>query len=302
MGKGGARGKISLRFMVQSAFATLTNSYFKGFVEGAIYTGDSKAFCLPGLNCYSCPGALGACPVGSLQAVLSSRGKNFSFYVVGYLMLAGALLGRLICGFFCPFGLLQDITYKIPFIRKIKRLPGERVLRLLKYFILVVFVIVLPMTVLDIVGQGLPWFCKYICPSGTFMAGLPLYFTNEGIRGAAGDLFVFKLSLLFITLMLAVIIYRPFCRYICPLGAIYGLFNGVSLYRYIVDKDKCTSCGRCQRACGLDIAVYKTPNSPECIRCARCKGVCPHGAVKSGFMPGGTVSELFNKPGEAQGL
>ena len=124
---------------------------------------------MPGLNCYSCPGALGACPIGSFQAVVTSRDRSFSFYVVGFLLIFGGLLGRFVCGWLCPFGLVQDLVHKIPFPKKWKKLPGDKYLRWLKYLILVGFVILLPLTVLDVVGQGQPWFCKYICPITVFL-------------------------------------------------------------------------------------------------------------------------------------
>lgn len=62
-----------IRLFVQAAFAALSNGYIKGFANGKIFEGDSKFLCVPGMNCYSCPGALGACPIGSLQATLNAR-------------------------------------------------------------------------------------------------------------------------------------------------------------------------------------------------------------------------------------
>lgn len=274
-------GKIKnhLRTWVQIAFTAVSNGYAAGFAKGNIYKGPGKFACLPGLNCYSCPGALGSCPIGSLQAVLSSRNYRFAYYVVGFLILFGAFFGRLICGWLCPFGLVQDLLHKIPFVKKLRRLPGERWLRFIKYFLLVGFVIVLPMVVLDIVGQGQPWFCKYVCPSGTLFAGIPLIASNPPLRAALGWLFTWKMFILVTLIVLSIIVYRPFCRYLCPLGAIYGLFNPVALYRFKIDEDKCTKCGACQKVCKLDIPVYRTPNSPECIRCGDCKHICPHGAI-----------------------
>lgn len=271
------------RTTVQIAFAAITNGYLIGFAKGKIYTGKLKNLCLPGLNCYSCPGALGSCPIGSLQAVLGSRNFKFAFYVIGFMMMVGVLLGRVVCGFLCPFGLLQDLLYKIPFVKKVHGLPGDKYLKWLKYFILIVFVILLPLFVVDIIGQGSPWFCKYICPSGTFGAGIPLVLADTGLQSAIGWLYAWKLFILILIILLSIMVYRPFCKYLCPLGAFYGFFNRISFNRYKVDKHKCTSCGLCARSCKMDIEAYKNPNSMECIRCGICKKVCPHGAITSGI-------------------
>lgn len=273
-----------IRNIVQICFTALTNGYAAGFVKGTIYKGDFKLICVPGLNCYSCPGALGSCPIGSFQAVVTSRNHFFSFYVVGFLLLFGALLGRFVCGWLCPFGLVQDLLHKIPFPKKLKKLPGDRILKFLKYITLIGFVVILPITVVDLVGQGQPWFCKYICPSGTLFGGIPLIAANPSLQSALSWLFTWKMVLLVILLFLSVVVYRPFCRYICPLGAVYSLFNPIAFYRYTVKKDKCTGCKACQSACPMDIPVYKTPNSLECIRCGKCKNMCPHQAICSSFL------------------
>jgi ferredoxin-type protein NapH len=274
-------GKVwgGLRHIVQLGFTALTNGYAAGFLQGKIYTGDLKRFCVPGLSCYSCPGAFGACPVGALQSVLTSRTLNFSYYVVGFLVMVGALLGRFVCGWLCPFGLVQDLLYKIPFVKKMKRLPGDRWLKYLRYVILAVFVVLLPIFVLDISGLGKPWFCAYICPAGTLMAGIPLVSLNPELRAVLGWLFDWKVLLLIVFVVLSVVDYRPFCRYVCPLGAIYSPFNKIALYRFRIDADKCTNCKACQRACKFGIPVYDEPNSAECIRCGDCRRACPTGAI-----------------------
>ena len=271
--------KRKIRLWTQAFFAALSNGYIKGFAEGKIYSGGAKALCVPGLNCYSCPGALGACPIGSLQAALSSREQKISLYVIGTLVVFGTLLGRFVCGFLCPFGLFQDLLFKIPFVKKIRRLPGEKFFRLLRFFFLAVFVILLPAFATDFLGQGEPWFCKWICPAGTLEGGVPLALLNSAIRGAAGFIFRWKLAILAATLFASAIIYRPFCRYICPLGALYGAFNKVSFYRFKVDAQKCVHCGGCQKICKLDIPAYKNPNSVDCIRCGDCASACPAGAI-----------------------
>ena len=143
-----------LRLWVQVLFTALTNGYVIGFTEGKIYRGTSKKLCVPGLNCYSCPGAIGSCPIGSLQAVLGSKNYKFSFYVIGFLMIFGSLMGRFVCGWLCPFGLVQDLLHKIPFVKKIKKVPFDRYLRYLKYVILVVFVIAMPLLLVGESGYG----------------------------------------------------------------------------------------------------------------------------------------------------
>lgn len=277
------RGRI--RLFVQICFTAVTNGYLMGFVQGKIYTGGTKAMCLPGLNCYSCPGALGSCPLGALQTVLGDRKYNFSFYIAGFFLLAGTLLGRFVCGCLCPFGLIQDLLYQIPFVKKIKNLPGHKILVWFKYVILAVFVILLPLFAADFSGQGLPWFCKYICPAGTLEAGLPLALANSALRGALGFLFRWKLVILLVTVLLAVIVYRPFCKYICPLGAVYSLFNRISVTGVKVNRELCVECGKCGSVCKMDVKIWKEPSALECIQCGDCISACPCGAI-SRKLPG----------------
>lgn len=268
-----------IRLLIQLAFTAISNGYIKGFAKGQIFTGATKYLCVPGMNCYSCPGALGSCPIGALQATLNARQYKMSLYVLGLMTVFGTLLGRFVCGFICPFGLIQDLLFKIPFVKKIRRLPGEKGLCWLRFVFLGIFVILLPLFVIDITGLGEPWFCKWICPVGSLEGGIPLVLLNNAMRGAAGFLFRWKLVILAITLLSSIIIYRPFCRYVCPLGAVYGLFNKISLYRIKIDSQKCTGCTACQKTCKLDIPVWKNPDSMDCIRCGECKTACPHKAI-----------------------
>lgn len=259
--------------------AIITNLHLKGFSTGKIYTGKMKKICVPGLNCYSCPGALGSCPIGSLQAVIGGIKYQFSFYMIGLLMLIGSLVGRFVCGWLCPFGLIQELIHKIP-LPKLKVNKTFNKLKYLKYLILVVFVFLLPMFWVNIVGMGKPTFCEFICPAGTLEGGIPLVLLNKPLRAVIGFLYTWKIALLVITVILSIFIFRPFCRFICPLGAIYSLFNPISLYRLKIDSDKCTSCGICSRKCKMQVDVYKNPNSLECIRCGECISSCPQNAIE----------------------
>ena len=139
-----------IRGWIQAAATLLTNPHIPNFFQGKIYQGKAKTVCVPGLNCYSCPAATGACPIGAFQAVVGSSKFKFSYYITGFLILLGVTLGRFICGFLCPFGWFQDLLHKIPG----KKFSTARLkpLRYLKYIILVVFVILLPMFATNSIG------------------------------------------------------------------------------------------------------------------------------------------------------
>ena len=260
-------------------FTIATNGYIKGFMTGSIYTGASKSVCLPGLSCYSCPGAVGSCPIGAYQAVVNTNNINVSFYIAGFLTVIGGFCGRFVCGWLCPFGLFEDLIYRIPSKHKLENIKGDRYLKYIKYIILAVFVAFLPAFVAGASGQGDPWFCKYICPSGTLMAGIPLVALNESIRTALGALFVWKAVFLAFLIFVSVFVYRPFCRYLCPLGAVYGFFNRVSVYKYSFNKESCVKCGECHKACLMGIKANEKANCADCIRCGKCVNSCMTGAL-----------------------
>jgi len=266
--------------MFQAAAAVGQNSWLAGFLHGRIWRGASKAVCVPGLNCYSCPGAWGSCPVGSLQAVLNRSADRISLYVAGLIGLFGILLGRLVCGWLCPFGLVQELLYRI---RSRKAHIGPTRLRYVKYAVLAVLVVAMPLLVRDRYGVGDPWFCKLICPAGTLEAALPLLALNESLRSSAGWLFAWKAVVLAATMASSVVVYRPFCRFACPLGAVYGLFNKVSFVQLACDRTACIHCGRCAAVCRMGVDPSVRPADPECVRCGDCTSVCPAHALTLGL-------------------
>ncbi|CCX64008.1 putative uncharacterized protein [Firmicutes bacterium CAG:791] len=286
------------RGWIQAGAVLFTNLHLPNFIKGGIYQGKGKNVCVPGLNCYSCPAASGACPIGAFQAVAGSSKFRFSYYISGFLILLGVLLGRLICGFLCPFGWFQELLHRIP-TRKFST-KKLRPLTYLKYVILLVMVVLLPAFAVNDVGMGDPFFCKYLCPQGVLEGAIPLALVNSGIRAALGKLFTWKLCILLAVTALSILFYRPFCKWLCPLGAFYALFNKVSLLQMKVDANACISCGKCARACGMDVDVTKTPDHAECIRCGKCVLACPTGAVhfRYGFGDGpetkGTITAETN--------
>ncbi len=274
------RKQSIVRKAVQAGFGILTNGYFKGFLTASIYKGPLKRFCVPGMNCYSCPGAFGACPIGAMQSIFDSRKKKFAFYVVGYLAAIGLLVGRFICGWLCLFGLIQELLYKIPTPKIQVPEKLDKILRYFKYAFLVFFVFILPFFYRTKYGAGEPFFCKYICPVGTLEGGIPLVLLNTGFRSAIGALFKWKFALLLLCILASIFIYRPFCKYVCPLGAFYGLFQKISLLRLSIDEDACINCGACKDVCKMDVNPVIAPNSVECIRCGECVSACPKNALK----------------------
>lgn len=272
MGKNKSR-TLRRRF-IQLCSAAVYNLNVGGFASHTIYRGATKGVCVPGLNCYSCPGAVGACPLGSLQASLNNL-PGLPLYVLGTLLIFGALLGRAVCAFLCPIGLIQDLLYKIP-TPKIPKGRWSRRLSWLKYAVLIVFVLAIPVYTLIANGVATPAFCKWICPAGTLEGGVGLAVFSSELRGQLGGLFGWKTAVLAVIVAASVVIYRPFCRFLCPLGAIYSLFNRIALFGIRLDHEKCTHCGLCTRTCKLDVTEV---NDRECIRCGECIGKCPHGAL-----------------------
>ena len=179
---------LKLRTIIQAFSTVFINGYAAGFLQGKIFTGGTKYVCLPVLNCYSCPGAVGACPIGAMQAVNGDYRYKISFYVLGLIMLFGVLFGRLICSFLCPFGFIQDLLYKIKIPKLKVPMKIDKPLRWLKY-VMLAFVLLLPVLLTNKYGIGAPYFCKLVCPAGTLEGGIPLLLTNEPLRKIVGLLF-----------------------------------------------------------------------------------------------------------------
>ena len=267
----------SKRRLIQLYSAVLYNAYAKGFIKGEIYTGSTKLMCVPGFNCYSCPAAVGACPLGSLQNALASSGNRAGFYVFGIIMLWGLMLGRTICGWLCPLGLIQELLHKIP-TPKIRKNKATHLLSYMKYFFLVVFAIAVPLWYGLKHGKAVPGFCKFICPAGTLEGAMGLLSnpSNASFFKMLGIFFTRKFVIMLIIGLACVFCYRSFCRFICPLGAIYGMFNKLAVIGVKVDTDRCTHCGACVMNCKMDV---RHVGDHECINCAKCMDVCRQDAI-----------------------
>jgi len=264
------------RRLIQLYAALLYNAHIKGFIQGDIYTGASKMLCVPGFNCYSCPGAIGACPLGALQNAVVASGNRAPTYVLGILMLYGLILGRTICGFLCPVGLLQELLHKLP-TPKIRKGRITRALSWGKYVILAIFVFAIPLWY-SFQAIPIPAFCKYICPAGIFEGAVPLlsHPGNADKLNMLGILFTRKFVIFLMLAVSCVFVFRSFCRFLCPLGAIYGLFAKIAIIGVKVDMAKCIDCGRCVSMCQMDIHCV---GDHECIHCGECISICPTKAI-----------------------
>jgi polyferredoxin len=292
-----------VRKWVQTIMTLLVNGSWSFPFTRTIYQGPLKVVCSPGLNCYSCPAATTYCPIGSLQQLIAGirialeNGQNFfGFYVIGTMGVFGGAFGRLICGWACPFGLIQELLHKIPS----KKFSIPRNLKYLKYAFLLFFVILLPLVVVDGFGYGELWFCKYICPAGTLEAGLPMLMLQPALSQTIGLVFYNKLTILIGFVIWSVLASRPFCRTTCPLGAFYALFQKIKVVKLRLSEENCTKCEACHSVCPMGIKFNEAPQDAECIYCLKCmKEACKFEAISieiAGIPLGGRESVKAPRP------
>ena len=240
------------RGLWQALGFVLANSYFFKFL---------KHVPCPTLNCYACPAASFACPIGTLQHFAATR--RVPLFTLGILGAVGTVFGRAVCGWACPVGGLQELLYKAP----LKKLRVSNRLSFVRYVVLAVLVFAVPFLTAE------PWFSK-LCFVGTLEAGVPLALGDRVIRSLIGPFFWMKVGITVALLGVMLFVKRPFCRFICPLGAIYSPFNKVVPNFVTVKEDLCVQCGKCTDICPMDLDVPKEVNGLNCIRCRECVGMC----------------------------
>ncbi len=211
-------------------------------------------------HCYACPLALFACPIG-VTAQFSAL-HVFPFIAAGTLLLVGGAVGAFVCGWACPFGFLQDLAGKLPTCRlKLPAWTGH-----FRYVVLLGAVIAVPF----FLGNDHPLFICSTCPAGALEAGVPLRIQQVAAGNAASGMNAIKLSVTIFVVVAMFVKYRPWCTLLCPLGALFGLFNRGSLLFLRFNSDKCTSCKLCHTQCRVGVKPDERANDPRCIRCLDC--------------------------------
>ena len=187
----------------------------------------------------------------------------------------GVASGRAVCGWACPFGLLQRVTGKVarklkkkyPIVEKVGQLRIEPYLRYMKYIIFIGLVIITPI----LIG----FMFTDVCPIGYTVGTIPISILNPG--GFSPNEFFFLAMVIFVLFIILIfIIERGWCRYFCPIGAMLAPFNKISMYRVEVNKEQCIHCNICSdKACPMGIDVPNMNRDPECILCGKCIEACP---------------------------
>ncbi len=227
------------------------------------------SFCAPVFHCYACPLATFACPIGVLAHF--SALHVFPFVALGILVVAGGIFGGFICGWACPFGLLQDLAAKVPTPKlKIPHRAGY-----LRYVVLIALVLAVPY----LWGAEHPLFFCSVCPAGALEAAVPNMVSQASAGAAVTWPNTIKLTVTIVLVAAIFFIHRPWCRLLCPLGAIFGLFNRIAVFFLRFDPAACIDCGICHNKCTLAILPDKNPNARSCIRCLECTQ-CPTGALQ----------------------
>jgi len=266
----------NLRIIIQFLSTILSNSYIGSFYTKTINSNPLKSICVPFLNCYACPSALFSCPIGTCQHFITLH--QIPYFLIGYMGIIGIFVGRMACGWLCPFGFIQDLLFKI----KSKKYELMYQFKYIKYAVFIVFVIMLPYYTGDL------WF-SILCPAGKLIAGIPWVIWNPSnpetnkllLPDGPGFIFYFSILIMLGFLGWFIVCKRPFCRTVCPVGTFFSFFNSISLIKLELTGN-CDNCSLCKKNCPMDLDVSFEINSGECIRCLECTK-CDNIKVKKNF-------------------
>ena len=190
------------------------------------------------------------------------------------------LWGRFFCGYLCSFGAIGELVYflaskirkKNPVIPK----KFDKVLKYVKYAILVLLIIFVWTLGLSIDPSSNPLNIFGIVIRPVDLASFKALLSLGGI-------------LLLLIIIGSVFIERMFCRYLCPMGAVFSIISKIRLYKIKRKENSCAGCGVCERKCPMGVELSKISNSAissgECIDCMRCLKTCPSKALSADLNP-----------------
>lgn len=234
--------------------------------------------CIPVMNCWSCPAAAFACPVGVVGNFLALG--IIPLAVIGITVFSAMVAGRILCGWVCPFGFLQDLLYMIPG----RKISIPRKLRPFLFILPVIFLAVTVVAVPILIGVDSDLFFCRICPAATLEGALPLHFLNsqaafgEAVMQAAVS---WRVWILLGFLVLFIFMKRPFCRLMCPIGIALGVFNRYSLFQINLEEvQSCPECNMCVNQCPTGLNAFYEVNKKDCIHCYVCTKSCAPRTVK----------------------
>lgn len=213
-------------------------------------------------------------PMGGIVKVLKSMVGLYpdpfvKFIVLTFFLVLAIVGNKLICGWACPFGALQELIYSLPIRKNIKK---KKLPFILTNFIRVsIFVVMLLFLFGSLGGRKGTVVYHYINPFNLFDWNFETISITLTVIVALASSFI---------------VYRPFCQLVCPFGLVSWITERFSIFRVVIDKNKCTQGGACIRICPLESAkglVYGNKLPQDCFSCARCLTVCPEDAIQYRF-------------------
>ena len=223
------------------------------------------------ITVFSSIGEIFRAVIGSTFRIQESLGRTI---LAAAVFLITFIWGRFFCGFICSFGAMQDLLWAFgKHIPKRLTVPekADRVLKYLKYLVLA-FVVICIWT--------FAWLGDTVWSPWTIFG---MY--SSPFKGFAPATYLLSIGALLMLLIIigSVFVERFFCKYFCPLGALFAIASRFRLFKIKKPSEGCGSCRACTKNCAMSIPLYKHDKveSGECIDCLKCLNACPRGNVKA---------------------